>query len=227
LAHREVEPARAAALKCGGEFLGIRAAIAYVAVIPGGCISSVRSASRSVADRLQSVDRTRACAVVADCRFNDAISPSSHLLNSIDRLMCLPEERPAEQEFVSRRACKGESVPGCHLLLPGTEVAALSNASFRITPGERVALIGRVGSGKTTIREVGIGSAYSHVGQHLIDGIDRGRSTRWNCGVMWVTCRRIWCCSTAPFAKNIALGAPGSDDVLCCGCRAGRCDGVR
>ena len=135
-------------------------------------------------------------------------------LNSIDRLMCLPEERPAEQEFVSRPRLQGgiefRDVTFCY---PGQEVAALSNASFRITPGERVALIGRVGSGKTTIEKLVLGLHTPTSGSILIDGIESRQidpvELRRDVGYVPQDLVLFY----GSVRENIALGAPGIDDV--------------
>jgi ATP-binding cassette subfamily C protein LapB len=55
---------------------------------------------------------------------------------------------------------------------PGQEVAALKDASFQIAAGERVAIIGRVGSGKTTINRLIAGLYQPQEGAVRVDGID-------------------------------------------------------
>jgi ATP-binding cassette, subfamily C, bacterial LapB len=94
-------------------------------------------------------------------------------LASIDRIMRLPEERPAAQEFVSRPRLRGGiEFRDVSFQYPGQEVAALSNVSFRIAPGERVALIGRIGSGKTTIEKLVLGLHRPTSGSILIDDVE-------------------------------------------------------
>ena len=55
---------------------------------------------------------------------------------------------------------------------PGTSTRVLDNVSFTIQPGERVAIIGRVGSGKSTIARLILGLYQPTEGQILIDGAD-------------------------------------------------------
>jgi ATP-binding cassette subfamily C protein LapB len=57
------------------------------------------------------------------------------------------------QPFVQRREFKGEiEFRNVRFHYPTRDDMALDGASFRIAAGERVALIGRVGSGKSTIQ---------------------------------------------------------------------------
>ncbi|MBC7697098.1 MAG: ATP-binding cassette domain-containing protein, partial [Bacteroidia bacterium] len=55
---------------------------------------------------------------------------------------------------------------------PGSEFNALTNVSFKIKAGEHVALLGRMGSGKSTIHRLILGLYQPTEGAILIDGID-------------------------------------------------------
>ncbi len=55
---------------------------------------------------------------------------------------------------------------------PGSEVRALAGVSFKISPGERVAIIGRVGSGKSTIARLIMGLYPPDEGSVMADGVD-------------------------------------------------------
>src|SRR3546814_19924035 len=55
---------------------------------------------------------------------------------------------------------------------PDTAEKALDGISFSIKPGERVALIGRVGSGKSTIARLILGLYTAQEGMVMIDGTD-------------------------------------------------------
>lgn len=55
---------------------------------------------------------------------------------------------------------------------PDTGIQALKNVSFALKPGERVAIIGRTGSGKTTIADLLMRMYDTTSGQILIDGTD-------------------------------------------------------
>jgi ATP-binding cassette subfamily C protein LapB len=55
---------------------------------------------------------------------------------------------------------------------PNRKENALDGVSFKIKPGEKVALIGRVGSGKSTIQRLAMGLYQPTAGAVLVDGID-------------------------------------------------------
>jgi ATP-binding cassette subfamily C protein LapB len=58
------------------------------------------------------------------------------------------------------------------LAYPETEIAALSDVSFSIEPGEHVAILGRVGSGKSTLQKLAMGLYQPTAGAILVDGVD-------------------------------------------------------
>ncbi len=94
-------------------------------------------------------------------------------LRSIDRLMSLERERPPARAYVARKIDKGAvSFENVTFRYPGSKENALENVSFKIAPGERVAIIGRVGSGKTTVGRLLSGFYEPVEGGIAIDGID-------------------------------------------------------
>jgi len=94
-------------------------------------------------------------------------------LRAIDRLMNLERERPPGRSYVSRKIEHGAvSFDKVSFNYPGSKEQALQEISFRINPGERVAIIGRVGSGKTTVGRLLSGFYEPTSGSIAIDGID-------------------------------------------------------
>ncbi|AFZ32033.1 bacteriocin-processing peptidase [Gloeocapsa sp. PCC 7428] len=91
---------------------------------------------------------------------------------------------------------------------PESEVNTLENISFEVKPGETVALVGRSGSGKTTISKLVLGLYPPTEGKILIDGYDITsvalRSLRQQIGVVdqdtFLFGGTIW--------ENISLGHP-------------------
>ncbi|MCB1939862.1 MAG: type I secretion system permease/ATPase, partial [Rhodocyclaceae bacterium] len=99
---------------------------------------------------------------------------ASTALSSLNDILSRPVERPDEANFVSRQSFSGriEFKDVC-FAYPGQEVLALRNVSLRIEPGEKVAVLGRVGSGKTTLHKLILGLFRPTEGAVLIDGIDQ------------------------------------------------------
>ncbi len=98
---------------------------------------------------------------------------ASIALKSLDEIMAKPMERPEGAQFLSREMFKGDiEFRGVSFAYPGAEMESLSNVSFRIKPGERVAILGRVGSGKSTLQKLAMGLYQPTGGAIMIDGID-------------------------------------------------------
>lgn len=94
-------------------------------------------------------------------------------LKSLEDIMSKPVERSKEVSFLSRPAFKGEiEFKNVSFKYPGSDELALNRISFRIRPGEHVGLIGRMGSGKTTINKLILGLYQPTEGAIQIDGID-------------------------------------------------------
>lgn len=94
-------------------------------------------------------------------------------LKSIDNYMKMPIEHGAEQEYVSRPQLRGEiEFRGVAFSYPGSEQASLTHLNFRIQAGERVGIIGRIGSGKSTLEKLILGLYQPTEGAVLIDGVD-------------------------------------------------------
>jgi ATP-binding cassette subfamily C protein LapB len=94
-------------------------------------------------------------------------------LRSIDRLMSLERERPPGRAFVARKIEQGAiAFNNVSFRYPNSKENALENVSFKIAPGERVAIIGRVGSGKTTVGRLLAGFYEPLEGGIFVDGID-------------------------------------------------------
>lgn len=91
----------------------------------------------------------------------------------LDNIVNQPLERPFAKEFVKRPALKGNiEFRNVTFKYPGCEALALNNVSFIIEEGEKVAFIGRIGSGKSTIAKLILKLYEPESGSILIDGID-------------------------------------------------------
>ena len=127
----------------------------------GGLIASTMLASRAMAPISQTAGLLT--------QYHTA----STSLQSLDEIMNKPVERPLESNFLSRPVFKGDiEFREVSFKYPGAEESALTKISFKIKAGEHVALLGRMGSGKTTIHKLILGLYQPTDGAILIDGID-------------------------------------------------------
>ncbi|SOZ10797.1 type I secretion system permease/ATPase [Cupriavidus taiwanensis] len=146
-------------------------------------------------------------------------------LAGIERTMALPVERPPGKHFLHRPPLHGEiEFRAVSFRYPGRDGAALDGVSFRIASGERVGLIGRIGSGKTTIEKLILGLYQPDAGSVLVDGaevrqLDPAALRR---GIGHVPQDVMLFSGTV--RDNIVIGAPWADDAAVL--RAARLGGV-
>ncbi|WP_373557773.1 type I secretion system permease/ATPase [Achromobacter xylosoxidans] len=94
-------------------------------------------------------------------------------LGSIDNYMKLPIERPAEAEFLHRPVFHGGiEFRDVTFSYPGSKQPVLKKVSFKLKPGEKVGIIGRIGSGKTTLEKLALALYQPTEGAVLLDGVD-------------------------------------------------------
>ncbi|MCG8427848.1 MAG: type I secretion system permease/ATPase [Chromatiales bacterium] len=138
-------------------------------------------------------------------------------LESLNNVMEMPVERPEGKSFVSRELFQGGiELDNVSFAYPNEEKEALTNISFKITPGEKVAIIGRVGSGKTTIEKLVQGLYTPTSGAVRMDGTDLRQidpaDLRRNIGYVPQDIMLFY----GSVRDNIVLGAPYADhnDIL-------------
>jgi ATP-binding cassette subfamily C protein LapB len=136
---------------------------------------------------------------------------------NLDALMRADSERPEGRHWISRPRLDGRiRFDDVHFTYPDQMVAALSGVSFTIEPGEKVAILGRIGSGKSTIARLILGLYAPDKGAVLIDDtdirqIDPG-DLRRNIGSVL---QDVWL-FTGTVRENIAIGArrPRDADII-------------
>jgi ATP-binding cassette subfamily C protein LapB len=142
-------------------------------------------------------------------RMNQSLSA----LGALNNIMALPRERPANKRFLHRPAFQGAiDFREVSFTYPGSELAALNKLNFSIKPGERVAFIGRVGSGKSTVAKLMLGLYAPDEGAVLVDRTDLRQvdpiDLRRNIGAILQDSLLFH----GTVRDNIALGAPTVDD---------------
>ncbi len=94
-------------------------------------------------------------------------------LESLEGIMKKPVERPDGVSFIQRREFSGDiEFRDVAFAYPNRKDATLTGLTFKIKAGEKVALIGKVGSGKTTIQKLIMGLNQPSQGAVLLDGVD-------------------------------------------------------
>lgn len=138
---------------------------------------------------------------------------ASTALTALDGLMAQEVERPDDLSFISRRSFRGAiELREVSFSYPGQSASALRNVSLRIQPGEHVGILGRVGSGKTTLEKLVLGLYRPTSGAVLVDGIDLRQldpaELRRNIGYVAQDLMLFY----GTLRENITLGAPLADD---------------
>jgi len=98
---------------------------------------------------------------------------SSTALESLNGVMERPVERPDGKAFVDRPVIRGEiRFDKVSMRYPDEERDALRDISLKIEPGEKVALLGRVGCGKSTLNKLILSLYQPSAGAVMVDGVD-------------------------------------------------------
>lgn len=139
---------------------------------------------------------------------------SKAALKSLTSLMSLPVERPSGREFLHRPSFKGGiEFKQVTFRYPNQPMDALTDVSFRIEPGEKVAIIGRIGSGKSSVEKLILGLYEPDDGSILLDNTDIRQidpvDLRRNMGYAPQDVVLFY----GSIRDNIAMGAPFADDA--------------
>ena len=135
-------------------------------------------------------------------------------LETLEAVMQKPVERPLGTSWISRpRLQGGIEFNEVSFRYPHDERGVLRNVSFKINPGEHVAILGRNGSGKTTLEKLVAGLYSPTQGAVLIDGIDARQldpaELRRNIGYVSQDVNLFF----GSLRDNIVMGAPQVDDA--------------
>jgi ATP-binding cassette subfamily C protein LapB len=135
-------------------------------------------------------------------------------LKSLDAIMAMPSDRSGEERLMVPDSCSGrlhmdKAVFGYREDKPTLEIEALS-----IQPGERIAVLGAVGSGKSTLVKMLSGLYKPKSGSVLLDGIDMDQLApefvREHIGYLPQDVRLF----NGTLRDNLTLGLPAPNDSL-------------
>ena len=130
------------------------------------------------------------------------------------KVMAMPREHVPGQPRLAYSRLRGSiELSEVSFKYPGQQMPILDKVSLRIEPGERVAIIGRVGSGKSTLTKLLLGMYPPDEGKLLVGGHDIRQidpaDLRRNIGSVL---QDIWLMS-GTLRQNIALGANRPTDA--------------
>ncbi|MFA7087134.1 MAG: type I secretion system permease/ATPase [Aliarcobacter sp.] len=92
---------------------------------------------------------------------------------ALDDIMNMPVEHPQGKKFVARPEYRGNiEFKNVGFTYPNSDKSTLNNLNFRINEGEHIAIIGKIGSGKSTIHKLLLSLYVPNEGAILVDNID-------------------------------------------------------
>ncbi|AEX25277.1 type I secretion system permease/ATPase [Vibrio sp. EJY3] len=167
----------------------------------GGLIAATMLSGRAISPMIQ--------LSLLSTRYNQAKSS----MTIINQVMAMPDEQEEGKRYIHRPIVQGKiELERVTFYYPNSPVASIRDLSLTINPGEKVAIIGRIGSGKTTLERLIMGLYQPTEGHVRIDDTDIAQ-------LHHVDIRRnIGCVPQDPtlffgsIRDNITLGRPLTDD---------------
>lgn len=201
--------------------------LAYIATVVGGVFL--------IAQNRMTVGSLIACSILVSrglapvgqvASLMSRFQSSRAALRGLDKLMQLESERPEGRCFLHRPQLAGDIVfEQVNFRYPAQQGQALKDVSFKVAAGERVAILGKVGSGKSTLQRLVLGLYHPDSGSVQVDGSDVRQidpaDLRRNISYVSQEPRLFY----GTLRENIALGRPGaSDDQVLAAARAAGVD---
>jgi ATP-binding cassette subfamily C protein LapB len=135
-------------------------------------------------------------------------------MKSLTALFDTPGEYQDEKAFISRDSFQGAlEFKGVSFKYPHAGLNSLQQATFKFAAGEHIAILGRVGSGKSTIAKLALGLFEATEGEIRIDGVDiRQLDPREYRGSVGYVPQDVTL-FTGTLRDNISLARPGIKDA--------------
>ncbi|MGF1910101.1 type I secretion system permease/ATPase [Vibrio kasasachensis] len=167
----------------------------------GGLIAATMLSGRAISPMVQ--------LSVLSARYNQAKSS----MTIIEQVMAMPDEQEEGKRYIHRPIIHGKiELDNVTFHYPDSPLASIRNLSLTITPGEKVAIIGRIGSGKTTLERLVLGLYRPTEGHVRIDDTDIEQlhhiDIRRNIGCVPQDYHLFY----GSIRDNITLGRPLADD---------------
>lgn len=167
----------------------------------GGLIAATMLSGRAIGPLVQ--------LSLLSTRYNQAKSS----MTIIEQVMSMPDEQEEGKRYIHRPIIQGKiELDRVTFHYPNSPIASVRDLSLTIHPGEKVAIIGRIGSGKTTLERLIMG-LYKPTERHVrIDDTDISQlhhiDIRRNIGCVPQDSVLFY----GSIRDNITLGRPLSDD---------------
>ncbi|MGF1749919.1 type I secretion system permease/ATPase [Vibrio cionasavignyae] len=167
----------------------------------GGLIAATMLSSRAIGPLVQ--------LSLLSTRYNQAKSS----MTIIEQVMAMPDEQEEGKRYIHRPIIHGKiELDRVTFHYPDSPMASIRDLSLTIEPGEKVAIIGRIGSGKTTLERLIMGLYQPTEGHVRIDDTDIAQlhhvDVRRNIGCVPQDCNLFF----GSIRDNITLGRPLVDD---------------
>lgn len=168
----------------------------------GGLIASTMLSGRAIGPLVQ--------LALLSTRYNQAKSA----MTIIQKVMDMPDEQEHGKRYIHRPILSGKiQFNDVSFSYPDCELPSVKNITFTINPGEKVAIIGRIGAGKTTIERLLMGLYSPQSGSILLDDTDIAQlhheDVRRNIGCVPQDLTLFY----GTVRENITLGRPLMDDL--------------
>lgn len=167
----------------------------------GGLIAATMLSGRAIGPLVQ--------LSLLSTRYNQAKSS----LTIIEQVMAMPDEQEEGKRYIHRPMIQGKiELDKVTFHYPNSPVASIRDLSLTINPGEKVAIIGRIGSGKTTLERLIMGLYQPTEGHVRIDDTNIQQlhhiDVRRNIGCVPQESVLFY----GTIRDNITLGRPLADD---------------
>ncbi|MCG9553174.1 type I secretion system permease/ATPase [Vibrio sp. Isolate31] len=167
----------------------------------GGLIAATMLSGRAIGPLVQ--------LSLLSTRYNQAKSS----MTLMEQVMSMPDEQEEGKRYIHRPIIKGHiALDKVTFHYPNSPVASIRDLTLNIEPGEKVAIIGRIGSGKTTLERLIMGLYKPTEGHVRIDETDMEQlhhvDVRRNIGCVPQDSNLFY----GSVRDNITLGHPLVDD---------------
>lgn len=139
---------------------------------------------------------------------------ASVAMQAMDALFDTPSEYRAEGGFLSRESFSGAyEFKNVSFRYPNSELQSLTATSLKLGAGEHIAILGRIGSGKSTLSKLALGLFQATEGEIRVDGVDiRQLDPHEYRGSVGYVPQDITL-FTGTLRENITLGRPSISDA--------------